>query len=131
MSNPLVHAERSARHWGGLAADYLSLHQWLDSTRGHVPDVRHRMVLHNAFGVLLAEQVFGPEIHLSNGRRAFVRDVAARHIAEDLGFIPSLSDCLSALPIAPWMAGARTHMIPLLPPALDTTSDVRSLSETG
>lgn len=131
MSNPLVHTERSARHWGGTAAEFLPLHQWLDSTRGHMGDVRHRMVLHNAFGVLLAEQVFGPEIPLSNGRRAFVRDVAARHIVEDLGFIPSLSECLSALPIAPWMAGARTLVNESVPSLLETTSDDRPLCQTS
>ena len=30
MSNPLVHAERSAKKWGGTAQDYLALHQWFD-----------------------------------------------------------------------------------------------------
>ena len=108
MSNPLVHAERSARQWGGEAADYLPIHQWFDSTKGHLADARHRMVLHNAFGLLLAEQVFGPAITHSGGRRVFVRDIAAQHILEDLGCIPSLSDCLAGLPLQPWMAGSRT-----------------------
>ena len=84
MSNPLVHAERSARQWGGEAADYLPIHQWFDATKGHLADARHRMVLHNAFGLLLAEQVFGPAITHSGGRRVFVRDIAAQHILEDL-----------------------------------------------
>lgn len=30
MSNPLVHAERSAQKWGGTPADYLKVHQWFD-----------------------------------------------------------------------------------------------------
>jgi hypothetical protein len=30
MSNPVVHAERSAKKWGGQPADYLAIHQWLD-----------------------------------------------------------------------------------------------------
>ncbi|MFO1045221.1 MAG: hypothetical protein U0941_25880 [Planctomycetaceae bacterium] len=58
MSNPLVHAERSARKWGGSVDDYLPLHQWFDATKGHLADNRHRMLLHNSFGILLAEQVF-------------------------------------------------------------------------
>ena len=106
MSNPLVHAERSAKTWGGSAQDYLALHQWFDVTKAHLPDNRHRMLLHNSFGMLLAEQVFGPAIHNTLGRRVFVRDLAARHIIEDLGFIPTVQDCLGELPLLPWMAGA-------------------------
>jgi hypothetical protein len=106
MSNPLVHAERSARKWGGSAHDYLALHQWFDATKAHLPDNRHRMLLHNSFGMLLAEQVFSPVIHNSLGRRVFVRDLAAQHIVEDLGFIPTVQECLAELPLHPWMAGA-------------------------
>lgn len=106
MSNPLVHAERSAKKWGGVADDYLKLHQWFDQTKGHLPDNRHRMLLHNSFGMLLAEQVFGPSIQNSEDKRVFVRDIAAQHITEDLGFIPTVEQCLKTLPIAPWMAGA-------------------------
>ena len=111
MSNPLVHAERAAKRWGGLAADYLPLHQWFDATKGHVPDNRHRMVLHNAFGILLAEQVFGSTIVNSSGRRVFVRDLGVHHVLEDLGFVPTLADCLIDLPLLPWMAGHR-HLRP-------------------
>ncbi|MBS1983329.1 MAG: hypothetical protein JST16_04080 [Bdellovibrionales bacterium] len=82
MSNPLVHAERSARKWGGGADDYLPLHQWFDTTKGHLADNRHRVLLHNSFGILLAEQVFGPALTNSAGRRVFVRDLATQHIVE-------------------------------------------------
>ena len=116
MSNPLVHAERSAKKWGGSAQDYLALHQWFDATKAHLPDNRHRMLLHNSFGMLLAEQVFGPVIEYSPGRRVFVRDLAAQHILEDLGFIPTVHECLSELPLQPWMAGAcRVLSRPALP----------------
>ncbi|MEK6259899.1 MAG: hypothetical protein AABP62_14865 [Planctomycetota bacterium] len=107
MSNPLVHAERSAKQWGGMAQDYLALHQWLDAVKGHLPDNRHRMLLHNSFGMLLAEQVFGPSLQNSDGRRVFTRDLAAQHILEDLGFIPTVGECLGELPLRPWMAGSR------------------------
>ena len=106
MSNPLVHAERSAKKWGGTAQDYLALHQWFDATKGHLPDNRHRMLLHNSFGLLLAEQVFGPSLQNSDGRRVFNRDLAVQHILEDLGFIPTVVECLGELPIRPWMAGS-------------------------
>ncbi|MDB5385323.1 MAG: hypothetical protein JWM11_969 [Planctomycetaceae bacterium] len=111
MSNPVIHAERSAKKWGGSANDYLALHQWFDATKGHLPDNRHRMLLHNSFGMLLAEQVFGPVIRNSLGRRVFVRDLAALHIIEDLGFIPTVFECLADLPLESWMAGA-ARLIP-------------------
>ncbi len=106
MSNPLIHAERSAKKWGGVADDYLAIHQWFDATRGHCPDVRHRLVLHNSFGILLAEQVFGAAITNADGRRVFVRDIGTRHVLEDFGFIPTLAECLAEIPCQPWMAGA-------------------------
>ncbi len=90
------------------------------------------MVLHNAFGILLAEQVFGPTVMTSAGRRVFVRDLAAQHILEDLGFIPSLSECLASLPLQPWMAGSRTAFLSLSSPSeQETPPDERPLCETG
>ena len=131
MSNPLVHAERSAKKWGGAAQDYLALHQWFDATKGHLPDNRHRMLLHNSFGLLLAEQVFGPSIQNSAGRRVFTRDLAAQHILEDLGFIPTVAQCLGDLPLRPWMAGSRKilatspslHSLPITPEPLGDPDD--------
>ncbi|HUQ69133.1 MAG TPA: hypothetical protein VM165_06410 [Planctomycetaceae bacterium] len=133
MSHPLVHAERSARQWGGTADDYLAIHNWMDSTKGHCPDVRHRLLLHNSFGMLLAEQVFGPAITNSAQRRVFVRDIAAGHILDDLGFIPTVGECLAGLTPEPWMAGARQQN-PSLPPSSsksgESLGDDRPLSAT-
>lgn len=112
MSNPLVHAERSARKWGGSVDDYLPLHQWFDATKGHLADNRHRMLLHNSFGILLAEQVFGPALTNGAGHRVFVRDLATQHILEDLGFVPCVAQCLEELPLRPWMAGSRRVSAP-------------------
>lgn len=106
MSNPLVHAERSAKKWGGRADDYLAIHQWFDATKGHLSDVRHRLMLHNSFGILLAEQVFGAAITNADGRRVFVRDIGIQHVVEDFGFVPTLAECLTETPCRPWMAGA-------------------------
>ena len=131
MSNPLVHAERTAKKWGGTAHDYLPLHQWFDSTKGHLPDNRHRMLPHNSFGLLLAEHVFGPNIQNSAGRRVFTRDLAAQHILEDLGFIPTVAQCLGDLPLRPWMAGSHKilatspslHSLPITPEILGDPDD--------
>ncbi len=106
MSNPLVHAERSVQKWGGSVDDYLPVHQFFDSTKAHLYDNRHRMILHNSFGISVAELVFGLAIVNSDNRRVFVREIGTQHLLEDLGFIPTLADCLKEMPIRPWMAGA-------------------------
>lgn len=106
MSNPLVHAERAAQKWGGVPEDYLRVHQFFDSTKAHVPDNRHRLILHNSFGIAVAEQVFGLAITNTAGCRVFVREIGQQHVLEDLGTIPTLADCLQEVPIRPWMAGA-------------------------
>lgn len=107
MSHAFIHAERSAKRWGGQPEDYLAIHEFLDQTKHHLPDNRHRMVLHNGFGILLAERCFGPQFENSAGRRIFTKYVCEQHILEDLGFIPSLAECLDGLPLEPWIAGAR------------------------
>lgn len=40
----------------------MPIHNFLDSTKAALPDVRHRMILHNSFGCFLAEQVFGTNL---------------------------------------------------------------------
>ena len=107
MSNPVIHAERSAKKWGGTPEDYLPIHQWFDATKFHLADNRHRMILHNGFGIALAEQVFGLQIVNSAGKRVFVREIGQQHVLEDLGWVPSLADCLRDLPLKAWMVGAR------------------------
>jgi hypothetical protein len=102
---PMVHALSSARRFGGKPDDYLAIHDWFDSTKAALPDIRHRVILHNAFGCFLAEQVFGHTLVNSDGKTVHVRDVAEQHVIEDLGFIPTIERCLEKLPIEPWMAG--------------------------
>ncbi len=106
MSNPLIHAERSARKWGGTPDDFLPIHRWFDAGKAVIPDNRHRLLLHHSFGILLAEQVFGSAISIGSNRRVFVRDIGVQHVLEDLGFVPTPAQWLAELPLAPWMAGA-------------------------
>jgi hypothetical protein len=108
MSNAYIHAERSAKKWGGTPNDYLTIHKWIDQVKGHVGDNRHRAVLHNAWGIHLAVDFFGEFITNGDGRRVFVKEIGEQHVLEDLGFIPSLSDCLASLKLEPWLAGALT-----------------------
>jgi hypothetical protein len=106
MSNALIHAERSAKKWGGDPKDYRAIHVWFDQVKSHIGDNRHRAVLHNAWGIHLAIEVFGDFITNSAGHRVFVKELGEQHVLEDLGFIPSLSDCLASLKVEPWLAGA-------------------------
>jgi hypothetical protein len=105
MAHPWHHALSSAKRFGGNPEDYLEIHQWFDQTKAHMPDVRHRAVLHSSFGIFLCEQVFGVTITASSGREVPVRLVGEQHVMDDLGgHIPTLQDWLQDLPIRPWMA---------------------------
>lgn len=102
---PYVHAKNSVKRWGGVTDDYQRIHDWFDQTKSAFPDVRHRAVLHSAFGIFIAEQVFGTTITNSDGRKVSVRDIGEDHVVEDLGFIPTLERWLQYLPIEDWMTG--------------------------
>lgn len=107
---PHLHARGSVSRWGGLPADYMAIRDFIDQTKIAMPDMRHRAVLHNAFGCFLIERVFGHAFMNSAGREVSTRDVAEQHIIEDLGFLPSLEDFLDELPQLPWHGGI--HRLP-------------------
>jgi hypothetical protein len=109
MSKPLIHAESSVRRYGGTVEDYLPIHDFMDSSKAALADVRHRAVFHSAFGIYIVERVFGDYITNTDGNRVSVRDVAEDHVKEDLGFIPTMEHWLRNMPIADWMAGKRTR----------------------
>ncbi len=107
---PFLHARGSVSRWGGQPSDYLHIHDFIDHTKIAMPDLRHRAVLHNAFGCFLVERIFGHTIKNSDGRDVSTRDIAEQHIIEDMGFIPSLEDWLADLPQATWHGGI--HRLP-------------------
>ena len=53
----------------------------------------------------MIEDIFGRTLTNSDGTEVSVRAVAEQHVAEDLGFIPSLSDWLHEMTVHPWMMG--------------------------
>ena len=114
MAKPLVHAESSVRKWGGVAEDYLPIHEKMDTTKMAHAEVTHRCVFHSAFGIFLIEELFGRTITNSDGRVVHVRDIAEQHVIEDLGCIPSLSDWLREMPSKPWMAGVQKQKITIV-----------------
>ena len=107
---PLVHARISVKKYGGVVEDYLPLHDFFDSSKAAVADVRHRAILHSAFGIFVLERVFGTYITNSDGKDVSVRDIGEDHVLQDLGFIPTMSNWLDKMPIEPWMSGTVKRM---------------------
>ena len=104
---PLKHAHISSKKFGGSPEDYQEIHDFMDHTKQNVPDVRHRMLLHNSWGIYLAEKVFGTYITNSSGTKVSVRDIAEQHVLDDLGFIPTLEKCLESMELEQWMGGPK------------------------
>lgn len=104
---PFIHAKNSVRKHGGVPEDYIDIHNFIDSTKVAIPDVRHRAVLHNAFGCFLVERVFGVTRTNSEGKKYSPRDIAEEHVIEDLGRIPTLEECFKTMPLemSKWLGG--------------------------
>lgn len=102
---PLIHAKSSVKKYGGKIEDYLAIHDFMDSTKSSVPDVRHRAILHSSFGIFLVEKVFGVYFKNSDNKDVSVRDIAEDHVIEDLGFIPTMEHYLKNMTIQGWMSG--------------------------
>lgn len=96
---PHIHCKNSAKKYGGKPEEYEKYHAWLDQTKTHVADLRHRVILHNSFGVALAVQMFGETFVNSEGKTVPIRGIFEDHIIEDQGFIPSLERVLEHTPI--------------------------------
>ena len=116
MSNSYHHAVSASHKWGGTPADYLPIEEFIDGSKQAMGDVRHRALYHHTLGVWLVEQVFGPTVTITkrNGTGTYevpTREIAERHIVEDLGRIPSPSDWLERLPIQPWMGGRLSRYV--------------------
>jgi hypothetical protein len=117
-----VHAESSAKSFGGVAADYLAIHQFMDSSKAVVADHRHRALTHNTwFIAVVLPRVFGETIKNSEGKEVSVRDIGEQHVLEDFRgkFIPSGQDWLTCMNYAEWMNNGATlpPSSPVAPPA--------------
>lgn len=105
---PLLHAKISVKNYGGSVEDYLPIHNFIDSSKVTMPDIRHRALLHNSFGCYLAEQIFGVYIKNTDGKDVSVRDIAEEHISQDMGGrIPTVEDWLKHINVQPWMKNQR------------------------
>ncbi len=108
MAKPWIHAQSSARRFGGKPEDYIEIHEFLDTSKSAVPDNRHRIFTHNAWFIFfIPEKIFGRNITNSNGREVSVREICEQHVQEDFGgFIPSAQDWVQAMDMQPWMNAA-------------------------
>jgi hypothetical protein len=104
---PFQHAKNSARKHGGEPEDYQKIHDFIDSSKAALPDMRHRAQLHSAFGIFIVERVFGTTITNSEGKKVCVRDIAEDHVIEDLGFIPTMEQWFGNMQMQDWMIGGR------------------------
>lgn len=107
---PYIHAKKSVSKWGGREEDYLEIHDFLDSSKAHFPDMRHRALLHNSFGIYIAERLFGTYIVNSEERKVQVRDIAEQHVIEDMGRIPTVQDYLTDMPMYDWLGGPKRKL---------------------
>lgn len=128
MSKPYVHAQSSARQFGGIPEDYLAIHNWFDATKAILPDVRHRALRHHAEGIFLCEAIFGVTLTNTDGRKVSVRDVGEQHVLEDFGgrFIPTAQDYLQHLALQDWMDNGKGEAPPSAPRrVLETKPEVK------
>lgn len=102
---PYIHARISAKKFGGLPEDYMEIHDFIDHTKAHVADVRHRALLHSSWGIYITERIFGTNLTNSDGKLVSVRDVAEQHVIEDLGRIPPVEHWLRNMKVQKWMGG--------------------------
>lgn len=94
---PIDHARLHARDFGGIPEDYLKIDEFLDQTKFHFTDYRHRAILHSPLGIKLCEDFFGVTIKNSNGKDIPVRELARQHIVQDCGCVPTAKEWIDGL----------------------------------
>lgn len=110
MSKPWIHAQSSARKFGGVPEDYLDIHNLMDSSKATMADNRHRALTHNSWFIgTILEKIFGVTRKNSVGRTYSVRDIGEQHVLEDFRhkFIPSAQDYLQEIEFQDWMQNGR------------------------
>ena len=105
MAHPYHHAVSSAKKYGGEPEDFIRLHEWLDASKAHMADFRHRALRHRSEGIFMLEEIFGTTLTISTGRVVPVRFIGEQHVLEDLGRIPTVADWLGKIQPESWMLG--------------------------
>ncbi|PQA93857.1 hypothetical protein SAMN05421796_10673 [Chryseobacterium piscicola] len=85
------HSLLSRKKFGGNPEDYLPVHKFLDSSKLFYYHLKHRILLHNTYGMEICISKFGELVTNSDGKKILVRDIVAEHCKEDLfGIVPTL-----------------------------------------
>lgn len=104
MADAYKHSLSSAAKFGGVAEDYYHIHAWIDGSKSHYADVRHRALRHHTLGIADAIDKFGPYILLADGQKVMTRQVCEQHMMEDFnGKIPTVEDWCKSIEMQPWM----------------------------
>lgn len=129
--NPHVHAKNSAKRYGGVLEDYLDIHEYMDSSKQAVADMRHRILTHTPFFCeMVIPRVFGRIRKNSEGKIYSPKQVAYDHIDEDFkGQIPATSDWFLSLDFAEWMLNGKERCPSAKP--LDESAKRRRLEKVG
>lgn len=91
------HSRLSVRKFGGIELDYFDIHKFIDSSKLFYFHAKHRLLLHNLYGVEIVIEKFGDTIKNNHNEVILVRDIVAEHLKEDLnGRVPSINDWLIA-----------------------------------
>jgi hypothetical protein len=118
MAKAHIHAESSAKKFGGTPNDYLDIHLLLDDSKKVLGDWRHRALTHNTwFIATILPKIFGNTRTNSDGKVYSVVDIGEQHVLEDYGmkFIPTAQDFLAELECASWMMNGKSGMPPSYP----------------
>ena len=98
--NAIKHCQISVKRWGGVEADYLAIHNFIDHTKTLCADARHR-ILHTHWALnYLVVPIFGHTIINADGKAVNVKDMCERdHLLTDYHnrFIPTLADFVEAI----------------------------------
>lgn len=103
MAHPQIHAENSAKRFGGKPEDYIAIHEWFDETKAWCPTMAHRAMRHHSEGIFECAKVFGESFKNSDNKTVYTRYVGEQHVIEDLKFIPTANDWLSCMDLDLWM----------------------------
>ena len=99
MAHPYHHALSSVRLFGGVVNDYLPVHQWLDRTKSHLANFRHRAVRHHKEALPLLHAHMGSYVVIrSDGQPVTIQEVFLQHLREDCQGVPALSDWIDGIP---------------------------------
>jgi hypothetical protein len=113
MAKPHVHAQSSARIYGGSVEDYLEVHSLADWSKSAHASVRHRVVFHHREGAELLTRMVGPTVGPGIG----TEKVVEQHVTEDIRAYPGVDEYLAALDptVLPWygagVVAAQTHAV--------------------